>query len=315
MVVASYFTMPKIVDLAPKFDSYSSYGTISAYRPFGWAPVRGTGVASLAILPFIMEARMALSPQEARAAFLRSFNQLAPYKHRYDVWRDFVIMAACALHNGFHKDPAREEEYLEIIKRYKPADQKMFPELLAGLIAMLEPEPSDVLGQIYMELEIANKGTGQFFTPPALSELMAHMTFGDELVRLHDQPFITVQEPACGAGGMVLALVKVMIDAGHNPADKLWVQCIDVDRMAALMCFVQLTLWHVPAEIVVGNTLTLETQEVWHTPAHHLGFWSSKLKRDKPSTTAPLSSDGGGDKKDSSSGEQRPDDPEQLSLF
>ena len=45
-----------------------------------------------------------LDPREARAAFLRSFKQLAPYKHRYEVWRDFVTMAACSLHNGFLKD-------------------------------------------------------------------------------------------------------------------------------------------------------------------------------------------------------------------
>lgn len=218
-------------------------------------------------------------PREARAAFLRSFKQLAPYQHRFEVWRDFVTMAACALHNGFHKEDAREAEYLEIIGRYKPEDQKVFPELLAMLITQLEDSPRDVLGPLYMELEIANKDAGQFFTPPELSEMMAQLTFNGELSKLDDQLFITMQEPACGAGGMVLALVKVMIQAGHNPAEKLWVQCIDVDRLAALMCYVQLTLWHVPAEVVVGNTLSLETREVWLTPAHHLGFWANKLRR------------------------------------
>ena len=198
-------------------------------------------------------------------------------------------MAACALHNGLHKDEGREAEYLEIIGRYKPEDQKVFPELLASLIAMLEPAPCDVLGPLYMDLEIANKDAGQFFTPPELSETMARLTFCGELSKLDDQPFITVQEPACGAGGMVLALVKVLIEAGHNPAEKLWVQCIDVDRLASLMCYVQLTLWHIPAEIVVGNTLTLETREVWHTPSHHLGFWSNKL-RHRQNDPGPLQS-------------------------
>ena len=55
----------------------------------------------------------------------------------------------------------------------------------------------------------------------------------EALDKLDSQPFITAGEPAAGAGGMILALVKVMIGAGHNPADKLWVQAIDVDRMAA----------------------------------------------------------------------------------
>ena len=125
----------------------------------------------------------------------------------------------------------------------------------------------------------------------------------DPLAALATQPFITMQEPACGAGGMVLALVKTLIDAGHNPADALWVQCIDIDRTAALMCFVQLTLWHVPAEVVVGNTLTLEMREVWHTPAHHLGFWTNKLRKQRAQD---------GERQEPSA---KPEPPEQLSLF
>lgn len=227
-----------------------------------------------------------LTHREARAAFLRSFKQLAPYRHRYEVWRDFVTMAACALHNGLDKDETREAEYLEIVDRYKAEDQLVFGQLLDKLVVILEAAPRDVLGPLYMELEIANKDAGQFFTPPELSEMMAQLTFSSELSKLDDQQFITMQEPACGAGGMVLALVKVMIDAGHNPADKLWVQCIDVDRLAALMCYIQLALWHVPAQVVVGNTLTLETSEVWYTPAHHLGFWDARITRREDATKA-----------------------------
>lgn len=50
----------------------------------------------------------------ALAAFKQTFRQLAPCKHRYEVFRDIVTMAARSLHNGIHKDEAREEEYLRI---------------------------------------------------------------------------------------------------------------------------------------------------------------------------------------------------------
>jgi len=87
---------------------------------------------------------------------------------------------------------------------------------------------------------------------------------------------------------MVLAVVKTLIGAGYDPARALWVQAWDIDRLAALMAYVQLSLWNVPAEIVVGNTLSLEVREVWRTPAHHLGFWSSKLAAEPRLTpTAP----------------------------
>ncbi|MDG1457266.1 MAG: hypothetical protein P8Q92_05065 [Pseudoprimorskyibacter sp.] len=46
-----------------------------------------------------------------------------PYKHRYEVFRDFVTIAACSLHNSLHKDPGREEEYLRIIRDYKKPDR------------------------------------------------------------------------------------------------------------------------------------------------------------------------------------------------
>lgn len=219
------------------------------------------------------------SRDAALAAFKQTFRQLAPYKHRYEVFRDFVTMAACSLYNSLLRDEAREEEYLRIIGGYKPGDQQAFPKLMAQLVAALDEEPRDILGPLYMDLEIANKDAGQFFTPPELSELMARMTFAQELDKLETQDFITAGEPAAGAGGMILALVKVMITAGHNPAEKLWVQAIDLDRMAALMCYIQLSLWNVPAEVIIGNTLSWDIREVWYTPAHHLGLWKYRLKR------------------------------------
>jgi hypothetical protein len=78
--------------------------------------------------------------------------------------------------------------------------------------------------------------------------------------------------------------VKILISHKHNPAEKLWVQCIDVDRMSALMCYIQLTLWNVPGEILVGDTLRWDMREVWYTPAHHLGFWTNKLARREQNT-------------------------------
>ncbi len=139
----------------------------------------------------------------AKTAFEKLFRRMAPERHRYEVFRDFVTLSACALHNGFWKEPKREAEYLAIIAQYKPADQKVFPELFAHLVAMLEPEPRDMLGPLYMEMEVASRDQGQFFTPPEISEMMARIQGVDKLLA-DERPFITLSEPACGAGGMVL---------------------------------------------------------------------------------------------------------------
>jgi hypothetical protein len=216
------------------------------------------------------------SYEEAYNTLLKEIRVVARYKHRYDVFRDFVTMSAIALANAVQKREDREDEYLRLIATYERGDQLAFPKLLGCLVKALEYGPRDVLGSLYMDLELGSKDRGQFFTPFHVSEMMAEIVHGEELKSI-EKPFITLSEPACGAGGMVLAFVKVMLKYGHNPAERLWVQCIDVDRLAALMCFVQLTLWNVPAEVLVGNALSLEIREVWHTPQHILGFWQYRL--------------------------------------
>ncbi len=213
----------------------------------------------------------------AYAALIKEIRSVAPYKHRYDVFRDFVTMAAISLHNAVRKDEGRESEYLALIGSYQPKDQQAFPKLMALLIEALQFEPRDVLGTVYMDLELGSRERGQFFTPQHLCEAMAAMLHGDELEHL-ERPFITLSEPACGAGGMVLAFVKEMQKHGHNPARRLWVQCIDVDRLSALMCYIQLSLWDVPAVVLVGNTLSLEMRETWFTFAHVREGWSARLQ-------------------------------------
>ena len=214
--------------------------------------------------------------EELFKQFLNTFGSIALYKHRYDVFRDFVTMSAITLRNAVVKNPELEEEYLKIIHSYEKDDQQKLPQLLAILIELLEFEPKDVLGTLYMGLELTSKDKGQFFTPSHICDLMANLTHDSDLEHI-DKPFVTLSDPCCGGGGLVLAFVKMMISHGHNPADRLWVQCIDIDRMVALMCYIQLTLWNVPAQVIVGNTLSLEFRESWYTPAHMLGNWKCKL--------------------------------------
>lgn len=211
------------------------------------------------------------------AEFLKLFRETARYRNRYEVFRDFVTIAAITLHNSAHMVDALEQEYLTIIGRYERDDIERFPRLLGMLIAVLDSEPWDALGQLFMELNLGSEHVGQFFTPPELSELMARLAHGDSLKDLGGKPFITVSEPACGAGGMILAFTKVLIEAGHNPAEKMWVECRDIDRTAALMCYVQLALWNIPGVVIVGNTIKMEAREVFYTPAHYLYRWDDRF--------------------------------------
>lgn len=222
---------------------------------------------------------MSIMANDHTRAFTRLFNETARYHHRYEVFRDFVMMAGIAIQNAFLKSDELEQEYLGIVRRYEKDDAVRMSQLLAEVVMGLEAYPCDFLGSVFMDLELGSDRMGQFFTPFEVSKMMAMIVHGDTISALSKKPFITMQEPACGAGGMVIALAQTMYEKGFNPQKQLWASCIDVDPVAAMMAYVQLSLLHIPAEVVIGNSLSMKFTRVMRTPAHYLGFWDSKLRR------------------------------------
>jgi len=106
-------------------------------------------------------------------------------------------------------------------------------------------------------------------TPFSLSELIAGLVMGQRVQELADgAPYVTLDEPTCGAGGMVIAAAKVLLDRGYNPQTQLLVQCTDLDPVAARMCFVQLSLLGIPACVRIGNSLSQKITREMYTP-----FW------------------------------------------
>ena len=89
-------------------------------------------------------------------SFTKTFNGIASHKHRYEVFSDFVKLSAIALHNAVAMAEHLEKEYLEIIGKYSKAEAEQFCLLLANLVELLEPEPIDILGQLYMELDLSS---------------------------------------------------------------------------------------------------------------------------------------------------------------
>lgn len=216
-----------------------------------------------------------------KAEFMSVFRSIARNKNRYEVWRDFVSMAGISYQNVILKDPDIEQSYLDIAGRYSKEDINQFPKLLAHVTMALEQKPQDFLGQVFMELEISSKEMGQFFTPYEICLLMSKLNIGSihDLEYEESHPFITLSEPASGAGGMVIAFVETMLEAGYNPQQKLWCECWDLDLVAVMMCYIQLSLLHIPAKVVHGNTLSQERYGEYYTPAHYLGNWSYKTRK------------------------------------
>lgn len=220
------------------------------------------------------------SPKDIRKAFLSVFDETARYHHRREVFRDFVTLSALSLAApmSFGELAARRaREYEEIAARYKPEDMARHTRLFQLTVDVLEQGPEDFLGPLYMDLGLGDARQGQFYTPHHVSKLIVELHAPAMLKALETKPYVTVSEPACGAGGMLLPLVDVLHRNGHDPATRLFVQAVDTDRLAALMCFIQISLWGVPAEVIVGNSLSLEVREAWHTAMYHLHGWRARL--------------------------------------
>ena len=202
------------------------------------------------------------------AGFQKLFMTVARYRHRHEVFRDFVAAFAISLHNGAGApSPALEREYHEIMTRYERADCERFSTLAAFVITALQPEPRDILGPIFMGLDLGNNWRGQFFTPHGISKMMAAIAQGNITETIKGGGLVSISEPACGAGGMILAAAGRVIEAGFDPAKTMRVHAVDTDRTAALMCYIQCALWNIPTTVVVGDSLTLEVRETWLTPA------------------------------------------------
>ena len=176
------------------------------------------------------------------------------------VFADFCRMAACAV-----SVLAREDEYLKIAANYSRDELSEFSQSLALLVQEMESKPfTDVLGPFYLEVAAhsSKQARGEFYTPPELSKLIATMTVDVEGVKASGKP-ITVSDPACGSGGMILALAELF---APDSVDMLRVTCQDINPVAADMCYLNTTLWGIPCNVLLGNSLGITVSGAWKNP-------------------------------------------------
>lgn len=216
-------------------------------------------------------------------ALLRLINETTHRWNRHQVFSDFVEMACLALSNAVDRGQyeAREARYLEIVGKYPREEVERFPRMLGHLTLALEQccltgEMDDVLGKVYMLAELGNDCAGQFFTPFEISRLIAGVQVGDG-AQVRELGFIDLLEPACGAGGMVIAMAEALQHAGLKYQQAMHATCIDIDARCVHMTYLQLSLLHIPAIVLHGNSLTNEVWSRWYTPAHILGGWRRRL--------------------------------------
>ena len=80
-------------------------------------------------------------------------------------------------------------------------------------------------------MNLGNSAKGQFFTPYHVSKMMAEINFVDLEKHLNEKDFITLSEPCCGSGGMIIAYAETMKNRGYNYQHQLYVEAVDIDEL------------------------------------------------------------------------------------
>lgn len=209
--------------------------------------------------------------------------------YRYDLntlFSDCIEMMALAVSNSVDVTywQEREDRYMKLTERYDKEMLSTFTNVLAEITLALEEAPGDIMGEVFHALELHNKHRGQFFTPYNVCSLMAKIVCDPKQAKqtIDQQGFISVHEPAVGAGAMIIAMAETLREEGINYQQTMHVQAVDIDRKAVHMAYVQFSLLHIPAVLIRGDSIAMTCEEVWLTPAHILGRWTSKLKEAKP---------------------------------
>lgn len=226
--------------------------------------------------------------QGTEKEFLDIFKQLCYSRSSWQVWADVISAIACSLSNAADRSlkhfEQREKEYAQCIERLGSVEA---PAKILGTIVMaLENDPEqDFLGKMYMNLNLGNHWKGQFFTPYSVCKMMSGITLGTADRQIEEQGYISVCDPACGAGATLIAAANTMKNSKYNFQNHVIFVGQDVDRVVAQMCYIQLSLLGCAGYICVGNTLTnpmighvlfpqeKDGQELWYMPMFQSEVW------------------------------------------
>lgn len=224
---------------------------------------------------------------------VKMLNSLEGSHSRWEIWQDFITMSAISISSAVdiaHREQ-RKKMYLAISKKYSKREMAVFPEMFAEVVNGIDINPDqDFLGELFMALELSNEWKGQFFTPYDVCRAMAAMTAGGKALkeRIAQQGWISVNDPACGAGALLLAFANECRgpDIGVNYQTSVIFVAQDIDFLAGCMCYIQLSLMGCPGYVVIDDSIMRPSTSydsrgliprddgnVWYTPFYFRPEW------------------------------------------
>lgn len=239
--------------------------------------------------------------RDLKAEFKGLLSKLTRRYSYSEVWADFAEIAAIVVHQSAFMNSAVEEaftqgllgkeyveqlraatiprderwqgledKYMTFVPKYGPDGMKLMTQLYAITSMAIEGHRCDFLGPLYMELDLSGaeqRGKrGEFFTPSSVSDMMAYIQTLNIGEILEAQGYVRVQEPTCGAGGMLISFAAQMEQAGHDPRQLMYAEAADINRTFFNMCYLQLSLLDIPARVWCGDSLLMRFEDMRETP-------------------------------------------------
>lgn len=147
----------------------------------------------------------------------------------------------------------RPEEYARLEEKYPTPDARdRFPEAYLAMADLADNRGTgfkDPFGDFYME-HLSNDGTGQFFTPEEVCDMMVLLQMGDDL-----PDNARVCDPCCGSGRLLLSAAKINRKPNFFAAD--------VDLTCCKMTLLNFLLNTMSGEVAWMNTLSLQHWKSW----------------------------------------------------
>lgn len=216
---------------------------------------------------------------------VKLFNSLTGARQLWELWEDAMIMFATMLSNAVDKRfyDKREEMFKNVASKYSEKEIQIFLQIFAEIVNQLEAEPEqDFLGDLYMQLDLGSHWHGQFFTPYNICKMMADLQTPSEL-SLDDAKPVTITDCACGGGALLVASAYAHRERfskiGLNAQDFVCIYAQDLSMVAALMCYIQISLQGYAGKIKIGDSLLhpmLDSDngsDMWYTPMWFSDVW------------------------------------------
>ena len=197
---------------------------------------------------------------------------------------DFFEMAAIFLNNSgvtsgssfaIREDikfDERERKFKEIANKHTEEEIKTFDSMLRDYLEiaadnMQKGKIKDLTSEMYHYFKQNSSALGQFFSSAAVSTRDAAGIQKEELLKAYEEKgYVVFNDPACGAGALILGIVDKAIKVGI-PKKNIYVVASDINKTCICMAYTQFSAYGIKAVLIHGDALGYEELERWTTPA------------------------------------------------